>query len=456
MVNGKRHSEDYRAAETGKKKLQSELQKAIDDFKGRIEKGALKSGDINEKSTFAQAAEWFAGMRKLEARESTQISDSFLLGHYLLPRLGSCKLKEITSPMLTKLFAELLEKGGGGGKPAYAAKPEFIQLMNGKKPPRADGGFSLVARELGIERHTFLHVRRGGNCEKAAAEKAAGYFGVPLSRAFDKKAEFKPLSASFVGKIACTLSALFTACVKNGILSQNPVKNATKPRIGEKDAPAHLDNKQIPVFFDALYRLEMDDSVRVALELMLRLGLRSGEARGLRWIDVDFSKRLASIEKNCGVTPKGLALTELKTRRSYRKLKMPPELTSILLRHKKRQSEYALSLGPLWQGAGVVCPNTTGGLMVGAIPNRAIKGIMDARPELPRGLHAHSLRHSFVSLLISNGEDPVRVAAIAGDTPEIILKHYAHSFAELEASAMDAIGSAFAGMAPLRPTSGDD
>ena len=79
-----------------------------------------------------------------------------------------------------------------------------------------------------------------------------------------------------------------------------------------------------------------------------------------------------------------------------------------------------------------------------ATPNKAVKRILTARKELPRGLHAHSMRHSFVSLLIANGLDAVNVAALAGDTIEIISKHYAHSFAERRAAAMDTVGDSFA------------
>lgn len=81
-----------------------------------------------------------------------------------------------------------------------------------------------------------------------------------------------------------------------------------------------------------------------------------------------------------------------------------------------------------------------------AAPNKAVKRILKARSDLPRGLHAHSMRHSFVSLLISNGLDVVNVAALAGDTIEIISKHYAHSFAERRAAAMDIVGASFASL----------
>ncbi|MCL2337753.1 MAG: site-specific integrase [Firmicutes bacterium] len=455
MIHGKRYSEYYRSAEESKKKLQSELQKAIDTFRERAERGLLRSGDINDKSTFKDAVRWFISIRKLEIRESTQIVERFMFDHYLIPHLGDYKLKEITPPMVTRLLAELLEHGGGGGRAVYTARLEFIELICEKKPARTAGGFNLVARELGIGvENTFLRVRQGGNCGREVAGKVAKYYGVPLLTAFEKKLTVKPLSAAYVSKITYTLSALFMALVKNGILLQNPVVNAIKPRIGEKDIPAYLDNTQIPIFLEALNELDIDRSVRVAITLMLMLGLRSGEARGLRWIDVDFVNGIISIEKNCGDTLSGLALTELKTKRSRRKLPLSPALHNILFEHKRHLEEYSRSLGSLWQNNGIVCPNTTGGLMNKAIPNGAIKRILNARKELPRGLHAHSMRHTFVSLLISGGLDVVNVAALAGDTIEIISKHYAHSFAERRAAAMDIVGDSFASLvnnpAPLR------
>jgi hypothetical protein len=224
----------------------------------------------------------------------------FAFERYLIPRLGSFKLKEITSPIVTKLLAELLEKGGGSDIPVYCAKPEFIQHMHDTKPSIADGGFNGIARELNIGvDNTIRRIQRGGNCEKKIADKIAKYYGVSLLSAFDKKIEVKPLSASYVRRIAYVLSALFTACVKNGILSQNPISNATKPRIGEMDIPPYLDNMQIPIFLDTLNSSNIDNSIRVAITLMLMLGLRSGEARGLRWCDIDYNNGVVSVEKNC-------------------------------------------------------------------------------------------------------------------------------------------------------------
>jgi site-specific recombinase XerD len=62
----------------------------------------------------------------------------------------------------------------------------------------------------------------------------------------------------------------------------------------------------------------------------------------------------------------------------------------------------------------------------------AVKSIVKANPELPPDLHPHSLRHSFVSLLISSGLDVVTVASLAGDTVDIITRIYAHALKERE------------------------
>ena len=210
------------------------------------------------------------------------------------------------------------------------------------------------------------------------------------------------------------------------------------------DIPPYLDNTTIPIFLNALNEINIDNSIRVSLILMLMLGLGSGEARALRWVDVDFNSNVVSIEKNAGDTFNGLALTDLKTKRSRRKLPLSPVLRDVLLNHKKILEEQATVFGKSWNKHGLVCPNVMGELMAKSVPNKAIKKILGKRKELPQGLHAHSLRHSFVSLLISNGLDVVNVASLAGDTIEIISKHYAHSFAERRAAAMDIVGNSFA------------
>jgi site-specific recombinase XerD len=123
----------------------------------------------------------------------------------------------------------------------------------------------------------------------------------------------------------------------------------------------------------------------------------------------------------------------------------------MLISHKAEQDTRAALIGSAWTDNGLVCPNQSGGIMNRTQPYIAVKSLVNAHKELPQELHPHSLRHSFVSMLISQGVDVVHVASLAGDTVEVISKIYAHAFKEREAAAMEQIGAAFAQVSATTP-----
>lgn len=305
--------------------------------------------------------------------------------------------------------------------------------------------------KIGITPNTVRRIRKGNNPAMLdTAQKFAAYFGLELSQAFEQRRETIPLSPVTVNRIAVTISAIFTSLVRAEVLTKNPVTNAVKPQIGEAERGAYLNNKQLEIFINALERVE-ESNTRVALTLCLQLGLRSGEARGLRWSDVDFQCGIVSINNAVGRTAKGEALSQPKTKRSLRKLPLSPYLHELLVIHSDKQSAYALSVGSQWNRLGLVVTNTKGGILSQSVLWNAVQRIIKANPELPQGLHTHSLRHSFVSLLISSGLDVVTVASLAGDTVDIITRIYAHALKEREAAAMGQIGAVFAQISAVAP-----
>ncbi len=54
---------------------------------------------------------------------------------------------------------------------------------------------------------------------------------------------------------------------------------------------------------------------------------------------------------------------------------------------------------------------------------------------------AHILRHIFVSILIAEGTAVTTVAKIVGDTPEMVMRAYAHSLADEELKATQVLSS---------------
>jgi integrase len=444
MINGKRYSEYCRPAETGKKKLQSDLQKAVDAFRDKAERGALK-GQITDKSKLADAAEWYLNTAKLELRESTLLLAQYTFREYILPALGSLPLRTVTSAVITDFLADLT--ASGGGYTVYVARPAFVEQVNASIPK---GKVMDTAPLIGIAMNTFLRVRKFETVNETNAQKTADYYGVPLDKAFERCEGKSPLKATTTNRINTCLSAMFTALVHHDILQKNPCTHATKPRIGEAERGAFLDNFMLGIFAAALENVA-DDNTRITLTLLLHLGLRSGEARALRWTDVEFQSMIVSVNHSAGKTSNGLIIGETKTLRSRRKLPLSPFLYSLLLEHQARQAVYAQSIGSLWENNGLIVTTPTGGIMDKETPWREVKRIVKANPALPPDLHPHSLRHSFVSLLISKGLDVVNVAALAGDTVDVISRIYAHSFAERQAAAMDIIGAAFEQALPIKP-----
>ena len=55
----------------------------------------------------------------------------------------------------------------------------------------------------------------------------------------------------------------------------------------------------------------------------------------------------------------------------------------------------------------------------------------------------HILRHTFVSILIAEGTVVTTVAKIIGDTPEMVMRVYAHSLADEELKATQILSSLF-------------
>jgi len=440
MIRGKRYSEYYRPADEsiGKKRLQSELQQAIDEFRQKAERGSLQ-GAITDKSRFSDAVQWYLNTAKLNLRESTLILAERTFGVYITPTLGRYPLKEITPSVITQLLSDLLEKGGVST--LYVARPAFSANVREYKVQETASG-------AGIGANTLLRVRAGKTVDELTAVKISGYFNTNINTAFEKRKTVKPLKPITVNRISTSLSGFFTACVKNDIIIRNPCQAATKPRVGEPERGAYLDSETLPIFLSALDGVN-NDNVRVALTLCLHLGLRSGEARALKWGDVDFVNRILSINHSTTETAHGgLALSEPKTKRSIRKLPLSAYLVAVLNEHQEKQAQQAAALGSVWTHNGLVITNSVGELIGKSPLQLEVKRIVKHNPALPPKLHPHSLRHSFCSLLIANGLDVVNVAALAGDTVEVISKIYAHSFAERRAAAMDMINSAFESALP--------
>jgi site-specific recombinase XerD len=114
------------------------------------------------------------------------------------------------------------------------------------------------------------------------------------------------------------------------------------------------------------------------------------------------------------------------------------------MEHRTRQQQTIAEFGTAFNNRfNLVATNTAGNIMQLSALTYYMKHIRESNPELPHDLHTHSLRHSFCSLLIAKGVNVVAVAALLGDTVEMVTKIYAHSFESLERKAMENLADIF-------------
>jgi integrase len=116
--------------------------------------------------------------------------------------------------------------------------------------------------------------------------------------------------------------------MRNIVLATDPPTSETRPVTPLTQEQAnHLLAAVAGHRLEALYRLA------------LSLGLRRGEALGLRWADIDFEKQTLRITGALQRVQGKLERSEPKTRAGARTLLLPDVLVKLLTEHKQRQDE---------------------------------------------------------------------------------------------------------------------
>lgn len=146
----------------------------------------------------------------------------------------------------------------------------------------------------------------------------------------------------------------------------------------------------------------------------LALGLRRGEALGLKWDDIDFATSTLYVQRSLQRGDHGLELVDVKTKKSRRAIPLPLVAIRALQKHRHRQDleRETASMAQLWVEHGLVFTNLTGGPLD---PEGVVKSFQKVlkREGLPHQ-RFHDLRHACASMLLAQGLDLKVIQEILG------------------------------------------
>lgn len=238
---------------------------------------------------------------------------------------------------------------------------------------------------------------------------------------FATKRQTAGMNLSTLRKLLVTFNQVMAFAVRRRYIDYNPVRDAERPRRQGNDEPegfAILSPDEISRFLDA----EKDPEYKMLFMLAAMSGARQGELLGLKWSEVDWENNQIRIRRtfNSGkwYSPKSQA--------SKRDIDLGPMVM-------KELKKWRLGCPP--SDLDLVFPSDDGQLIERTylLKEKFYPALTAAEVKHVR---FHDLRHTFASLLLSNGENVKYVQKQMGHaSPTVTLNIYAHLMEEVNQAA---------------------
>ena len=225
----------------------------------------------------------------------------------------------------------------------------------------------------------------------------------------------KHLSWSSIRYVHATLRVAFHDAVKKRLLPYNPCDAITLPAKNRFEAKI-LTKDEMQILIDGC----ASSTVGLEVMLMLLLGLRRGEALGLRFGDIDFTNRTAHIRQQyttCGKDAAGKqiwGLRSLKTKESDRTVGVPTPVLDRIVERQKIVEERKAQQAEHYHDLDLICCNCNG---TPRIPNTIERGVklLLKRSGLA-DMRLHDLRHTYATRLLGLSVDLKTISQMLGHT----------------------------------------
>jgi integrase len=327
----------------------------------------------------------------------------------------------------------------------FKTKAEALMEQSRIDVALQEGTYKTIDKNITLKQASDMYVRQyiDRHCKKSSKNGYEGYLNNHILPVFKdrklfeiKKSEVeefvitlvdKQLAPMTINHILHLFGAIFEKMIDDDIVKFNPVKRVKKLKIQRKKANA-LTAEQVekclttakieyPQYYELLYTA-------------IYSGLRQGELFALTWDDVDLEKKTIAVNKSYSKKELG----ETKTESSIRDIRTCPSLLKLL-------KEWKLKSKP--NDKNLVFANEVG-------------NYLDARNVLQRFLYPclakakvkkvkwHELRHTHISLLLSQNVTPQVIQKQAGhSTIATTMDVYGHIMPSVYNSSIDELDNAF-------------
>lgn len=355
-------------------------------------------------------------------------------------KFGLYTLEEMTLPVIQQFCDWLCERTYK--KEIIIVKKDIRQAMEEQKV-----SFKQTWQECGISNATLCTALKVGNrISKDTAKKICNYLNINFNSYFEMKSEEVPYSRCANKSLKTMLHSILARAVQERLIPINyATKEYTKSVTGTKGKKEIYDTIEDIREFVAKANEEKDIRKKVAFLIGLNLGLRGAEIAGLEWKDIDFENEIISINKNTMyVNGFGIITKTTKNNSSTRIIRLPSNLVSLLKEYKVWWDEEKAKHGDLWEKTDRLFVQNCGKDMSNATISNWLKKF-----ELDNNLKhvtLHGLRHTNITMQITNGVDIKTVSARVGHSDiQTTLNIYSHYTKESDKKASDLIDKIICG-----------
>ena len=355
-------------------------------------------------------------------------------------KFGLYTLEEMTLPVIQQFCDWLCERTYK--KEIIIVKKDIRQAMEEQKV-----SFKQTWQECGISNATLCTALKVGNrISKDTAKKICNYLNINFNSYFEMKSEEVPYSRCANKSLKTMLHSILVRAVQERLIPINyATKEYTKSVTGTKGKKEIYDTIEDIREFVAKANEEKDIRKKVAFLIGLNLGLRGAEIAGLEWKDIDFENEIISINKNTMyVNGFGIITKTTKNNSSTRIIRLPSNLVSLLKEYKVWWDEEKSRHGDLWEKTDRLFVQNCGKDMSNATISNWLKKF-----ELDNNLKhvtLHGLRHTNITMQITNGVDIKTVSARVGHSDiQTTLNIYSHYTKESDKKASDLIDKIICG-----------